>query len=54
VSTNVRPFAGPSAAAHGQGNKGFGGTWYALTASGNAATGQAASSPSSGGGGYGY
>jgi predicted lipoprotein with Yx(FWY)xxD motif len=44
-----------SGAAHGQGITSFGGTWYALTSSGNAATGQAASSPSSGGGGgYGY
>ena len=43
--------AGPGAA-HGQGITSFGGTWYALTTSGNPATGQAASSPSSGGGGY--
>jgi predicted lipoprotein with Yx(FWY)xxD motif len=40
-----------SGAAHGQGITSFGGTWYALTSSGNAASGQAASSPSSGGGG---
>ena len=43
--------AGPGVA-HGQGITSFGGTWYALTTSGNPATGQAASSPSSGGGGY--
>jgi len=29
-----------------------GGTWYALTTTGNPATGQAASSPSPSGGGY--
>lgn len=47
-------FSGDSgpAVAHGQGITSFGGTWYALTTSGNAATGQAASSPASGGGGY--
>lgn len=45
--------SGPGAV-HGQGITSFGGTWYALTTSGNAATGQAASSPSSGGGGNGY
>jgi predicted lipoprotein with Yx(FWY)xxD motif len=49
-------FSGDSGAgaAHGQGITSFGGTWYALTTSGNPATGQSASSPSAGGGGYGY
>src|SRR5258708_2472157 len=38
----------------GQGITSFGGTWYVLNASGSPVTAKAASSPSSGGGGYGY
>jgi predicted lipoprotein with Yx(FWY)xxD motif len=51
-------YAGDSAPgqAHGQGIRSFGGTWYALSASGSPVTGTShpKSSPSSGGGGYGY
>lgn len=41
---------------NGQGITSFGGTWYVLNTSGNAVTAKShpASSPSSGGGGYGY
>ncbi len=51
-------FSGDSAPGqdHGQGIHSFGGTWYALSASGSPVTGTShpKSSPSSGGGGYGY
>jgi hypothetical protein len=45
--------SGPGAV-KSQGITSFGGTWYVLNASGSPVTAKAASSPSSGGGGYGY